>query len=59
MGKYLSTEKWGRKEAVSRYGEAKENMGPAVGPQENQAPEDKHGAKYDNDVPLAQRIKTP
>lgn len=57
MAKYLSTEKWGKKEAASRYGSPKESMGPCYGPQENQCPEDKHGPKYDNDVPVSRRTK--
>lgn len=30
-----------------------------VFPQENQAPEDKHGPKYDNDVPLSGWLRGP
>lgn len=50
MKSYLSTEKWGEKEAKSRYGSGvKSGLDAPKGEQAPQAPEDKHGEKYDND----------
>lgn len=46
------TDKWGKAEATKRYGSPSEKIGkPAASAQANQFPEDKHGAKYDNDTP--------
>lgn len=55
------TEQWGKDTAKARYGgQSNTGLTPAdKGQNEPQAPEDKHGPGYDNDVPLSGWLRGP